>query len=495
MNNILILIILLLLVAAVAALWVRYRAERAAALQNAEESAALRIEREELQESLRQTESQLIEQRAAAERERAVAQAETARQLAAQQAESDKRMAAAQAQAEQRLAAAQAEIRIWSERFETQTAEREKLQKQFADHFRNLANDILEEKTRRFTDTNQKNIGELLRPLGENIERFRQRIEQEAAERKVLEAEIKRLHEMSNQVSREANNLATALRGNSKTQGDWGEMILETLLESSGLKRGIHFHVQEDFRTEEGNHVRPDVVLNLPGNKQMIIDSKVSLTAYAQYTEASDLGDEATRKSALAAHVASIRKHIDELAGKSYQRLTAASPDFVIMFVPTEPAFLTALQYDPKLWDDAYRKKVILSNPTNLFAILKIVDDLWRRDNQDRNALEIARQGGALYDKFVGFAENFLAVGDALGRTDKAYRAALGQLRDGSGNLIRRAENLRKLGVKATKKMPAPLAPAAEDPADADLEPQDNDIRNTATEGILSPAARAIENA
>lgn len=486
MNNILILIILLLLVAAVAALWVRYRAERAAARQSAEESAALRIEREELQETLRQTESQLIEQRAAAERERAVAQAETARQLAAQQAESDKRMAAAQAQAEQRLAAAQAEIRIWSERFETQTAEREKLQKQFADHFRNLANDILEEKTRRFTDTNQKNIGELLRPLGENIERFRQRIEQEAAERKVLEAEIKRLHEMSNQVSREANNLATALRGNSKTQGDWGEMILETLLESSGLKRGIHFHVQEDFRTEEGNHVRPDVVLNLPGNKQMIIDSKVSLTAYAQYTEASDLGDEATRKSALAAHVASIRKHIDELAGKSYQRLTAASPDFVIMFVPTEPAFLTALQYDPKLWDDAYRKKVILSNPTNLFAILKIVDDLWRRDNQDRNALEIARQGGALYDKFVGFAENFLAVGDALGRTDKAYRAALGQLRDGSGNLIRRAENLRKLGVKATKKMPAPLAPAAEDPADADLDPQENGT---------SPAAPSIENA
>ena len=257
-------------------------------------------------------------------------------------------------------------------------------------------------------------------------EKFRQRIEQEAAERKVLEAEIRRLHETSNQVSREANNLAAALRGNSKAQGDWGEMILETLLESSGLQKGIHFRVQEDFRTEEGAHVRPDVVLLLPGDKQMVIDSKVSLTAYA---------------------------------GKSYQKLTSASPDFVIMFVPNEPAFLVALQSDPKLWDDAYRRKVILSSPTNLFAILKIVDDLWRRDNQDRYALEIARQGGALYDKFVGFAENFLAVGDALGRTDKAYRAALGQLREGNGNLVRRAESLRKLGVKAAKKMPAALAP------------------------------------
>ena len=235
-------------------------------------------------------------------------------------------------------------------------------------------------------------------------------------------------------------------------------MILETLLESSGLQKGIHFRVQEDFRTEEGAHVRPDVVLLLPGDKQMVIDSKVSLTAYAAYAEA-DGADGSARKAALAAHVASVRKHIDELAGKSYQKLTSASPDFVIMFVPNEPAFLVALQSDPKLWDDAYRRKVILSSPTNLFAILKIVDDLWRRDNQDRYALEIARQGGALYDKFVGFAENFLAVGDALGRTDKAYRAALGQLREGNGNLVRRAESLRKLGVKAAKKMPAALAP------------------------------------
>lgn len=433
-----ILIILIVILAAVTvALLLWLRTERAAAQRTAAAAECLRSDREQLQAALHQTESQLVEQRAAA----------------------DRALAMAQSEADRRLAEAQAEIRIWSERYESQQAEREKLQKQFADHFRNLANDILEEKTKRFTDTNQKNIGDLLRPLGENIEKFRQRIEQEATERKVLESEIRRLHEMSNRVSREANNLAAALRGNSKTQGDWGEMILETLLESSGLQKGIHFRVQEDFRTEEGAHVRPDVVLALPDDKQMVIDSKVSLTAYASYVEAADEADETARKSSLAAHVASVRRHIDELAGKSYQKLTSASPDFVIMFVPNEPAFLVALQCDAKLWDEAYRKKVILSSPTNLFAILKIVDDLWRRDNQDRYALEIARQGGALYDKFVGFAENFLAVGDALGRTDKAYRTALGQLREGNGNLVRRAESLRKLGVKASKKMPAALAP------------------------------------
>lgn len=434
-----ILIVVLAVIALALLLWLR--AEHASSARAADENEALRTDAELLRR-------QLVEQRAAADRELAMAQAD----------------------ADRRLAEAGAEIRIWSERYESQQVEREKLQKQFADHFRNLANDILEEKTKRFTDTNQKNIGDLLKPLGENIEKFRQRIELEAAERKVLESEIRRLHEMSNQVSREANNLAAALRGNSKTQGDWGEMILETLLESSGLQKGIHFRVQEDFRTEEGLHVRPDVVLVLPDDKQMVIDSKVSLTAYANYVEAADEADESVRKAALAAHVASVRKHIDELAGKNYQKLTSSSPDFVIMFVPNEPAFLVALQCDAKLWDDAYRKKVILSSPTNLFAILKIVDDLWRRDSQDRYALEIARQGGALYDKFVGFAENFLAVGEALGRTDKAYRAALGQLRDGNGNLMRRAESLRKLGVKASKKMPAALTPLdGEDDMTAEL--------------------------
>ena len=222
-----------------------------------ERPVALRTEREQLQQHLQAAQAQLLEQRAEAERQQLLAAAEAERRLAEQRSETERRVTEVQAEADRRVAAAEADVRIWSERFQSQTAEREKLEKQFTDYFQNLANTIFEEKSRRFTDTNQKNIAELLKPFGEDIQRFRQRIEQEASERKVLEAEIKRLHEMSNQVSREANNLATALRGNSKMQGDWGEVTLVTLLENSGLQRGVHFRVQADYRTEEGNHVRP----------------------------------------------------------------------------------------------------------------------------------------------------------------------------------------------------------------------------------------------
>lgn len=358
------------------------------------------------------------------------------------------------------LAQARSQIAILSERIEAQTAmqqtqaaERAKLEEQFVHRFQNLANEILEDKSRRFTETNKSNIGEMLKPLGENIEKFRQRIEVESTARQLLEKEIERLYQMNNRLSSEANNLASALRGNNKMQGDWGEMILSTLLESSGLQKGIHFTIQESFRNEQGGNSRPDVVLNLPDNKRMVIDSKVSLKSYADYVAAED---KAASDIALAAHIQSVRSHINELGAKEYQKL-ADSLDFVIMFIPTEPALLVALQSDPKLWSDAYARKVILSSPTNLFAILKIVDDLWRRDSQDRNALEIARLGGALYDKFVGFAENFVAVGDALSKTEKLYNTSLGQLNQGKGNLVSRAEKLRELGVKTSKKMPRAL--------------------------------------
>lgn len=358
------------------------------------------------------------------------------------------------------LAQTRSQIAILSERIEAQTAmqqtqaaERTKLEEQFAHRFQNLANEILEDKSRRFTETNKSNIGEMLKPLGENIEKFRQRIEVESTARQLLEKEIERLYQMNNRLSSEANNLASALRGNNKMQGDWGEMILSTLLESSGLQKGIHFTIQESFRNEQGGNSRPDVVLNLPDNKRMVIDSKVSLKSYADYVAAED---KAASDIALAAHIQSVRSHINELGAKEYQKL-ADSLDFVIMFIPTEPALLVALQSDPKLWSDAYARKVILSSPTNLFAILKIVDDLWRRDSQDRNALEIARLGGALYDKFVGFAENFVAVGDALSKTEKLYNTSLGQLNLGKGNLVSRAEKLRELGVKTSKKMPRAL--------------------------------------
>lgn len=369
-------------------------------------------------------------------------------------------IAAERLAAAETLAQARSQIAILSERIEAQTAmqqtqaaERAKLEEQFVHRFQNLANEILEDKSRRFTETNKSNIGEMLKPLGENIEKFRQRIEVESTARQLLEKEIERLYQMNNRLSSEANNLASALRGNNKMQGDWGEMILSTLLESSGLQKGIHFTIQESFRNEQGGNSRPDVVLNLPDNKRMVIDSKVSLKSYADYVAAED---KAASDIALAAHIQSVRSHINELGAKEYQKL-ADSLDFVIMFIPTEPALLVALQSDPKLWSDAYARKVILSSPTNLFAILKIVDDLWRRDSQDRNALEIARLGGALYDKFVGFAENFVAVGDALSKTEKLYNTSLGQLNQGKGNLVSRAEKLRELGVKTSKKMPRAL--------------------------------------
>lgn len=332
--------------------------------------------------------------------------------------------------------------------------ERVAMSEQFTHKFNVLANEILENKSRTMSTQNSDTINAILRPFGEKIDKFRERIEQESKQRYALENEVKRLAELNMQMSREANNLTAALRGNSKSQGDWGEMILETLLENSGLKRDIHFRIQETIRDAQGQLLRPDVVLCLPDEKEVIIDSKVSLTAYVAYCESED---ELSAKRALAAHVLSVKSHITELGKKSYQKLVA-SPDFVIMFVPNEPAFLLALQGDSAIWDEAYQKGVILSSPTNLFAILRIVDDLWRRDSQSKNALEIARQGGDLYDKFVGFVETLSDVGRAIKRSDELYEKGISQLSSGAGNLVRRAETLRKLGVKASKKLPAQLS-------------------------------------
>ncbi len=240
-------------------------------------------------------------------------------------------------------------------------------------------------------------------------------------------------------------------------QGDWGEMILERMLESSNLRKGVHYFVQETFRDESGALVRPDITLTLPEGKRIVIDSKVSLTAWVDYAAAED---DAGREMALKRHVASVRGHINELHARNYQGAVADSPDFVIMFVPGEPAFMSALQADSSLWAEGYNKKVIISSPTNLFALLRIVDDLWKRDTQGRHALEIARQGGALYDKFVGFVASLEDVGRGLDRAQKSYDQAYKQLKDGRGNLVTSSEKLFKMGVKASKKLPAALVEA-----------------------------------
>ncbi|MDR2890642.1 MAG: DNA recombination protein RmuC [Alistipes sp.] len=325
--------------------------------------------------------------------------------------------------------------------------------------FRNLANDILEEKSQKFKETNRESLDLLLKPFRENLKDFRTRVEEiyteENRQQGSLKNELRNLLELNQRITRETSNLTSALKGSSKVQGDWGEMILERMLEASNLQKGVHYFVQENFKdAETGSNLRPDVTLTLPEGKRIVIDSKVSLTAYVGFSAAED---DAARAGFLREHVASMRRHINELHAKNYQGVVGDSPDFVIMFVPGEPAFLSALQADGGLWTEAYNKKVIVSSPTNLFALLKIVDDLWKRDNQSRHALEIARQGGALYDKFVGFVSSLEDVGRGLERAQKSYDQAYGQLRSGRGNLVVTSEKLRAMGVKAAKKLPAAL--------------------------------------
>lgn len=315
--------------------------------------------------------------------------------------------------------------------------------------FRNMANDILSERSVQ----NREAMDVLLKPFRDNIADFRERVERiyadENQQRGALRNELRNLQELNVRITTETTNLTRALRGNSKVQGDFGETILVRLLETSGLQQGVHFTVQENLKDAHGNNLRPDVILNLPDNKRIVIDSKVSLTAFAEHAGAEDA---AAMKHWLNEHVGSVRRHVGELGSKRYQDMVD-SPDFVIMFIPIEPAFMAAMQADPGIWEEAYRRKVIVSSPTNLFALLKIVDDLWKRDSQSRNAIEIAEEGGKMYDKFVGFVETLESVGRGLKSTSDSYERAMNQLSTGSGNLVGRTEKLRKLGVKASKEL------------------------------------------
>ncbi|MBK5721512.1 DNA recombination protein RmuC [Dysgonomonas sp. Marseille-P4677] len=328
--------------------------------------------------------------------------------------------------------------------------------------FQILANQILEEKTLRFTDVNKSNMEAILKPLNEKLVEFKTKVEEtydkESKQRFSLEERIRELVALNNQISEDANNLTKALKGNNKVQGNWGEMILESILEKSGLKKGEEYFVQEFITDENGNRVRneqqsymqPDIVVAYPGGRKIVIDSKVSLSAYVKYVEAE--ADD-VRLIAEKDHVVSIKQHIDELSRKSYQDYVE-SLDFVMMFIPNEPAYILAMQLDSGLWDYAYRKRILLISPTNLIASLKVVADLWKREYQSRNAIEIAKRGAALYDKFAGFVETLQDVGKNIERTQKSYDKAFSQLKEGNGNLIRQAEMLKELGVKAQKELP-----------------------------------------
>lgn len=354
---------------------------------------------------------------------------------------------------------------VFQEKLQTQKTEIGELKKQFNIEFENIASKILDEKTAKFTKVNQESLSMILKPLGENLDNFKKKVEEvyekESKERFSLGKEVEKLVLLNQKVSEEANNLTNALKGSSKVQGDWGQMILENILEKSGLVKDREYFVQEFlkdedgryWKNEDGSRMQPDVIIAYPDNRKVIVDSKVSLTAYTRYVSA-DQADE--QKRSIEEHLKSLRRHIDDLSGKNYQDFAPAL-DFVMMFVPNEPAYLLALQHDPDIWHFAYNKRILLISPTNLIAALKLLVDLWKREYQNRNAQEIARRGSILYDKFVGFVDSLTDVGINLGKAQKSYDIALGQLKEGQGNLVWQAEKLKELGVKGKKNLPASL--------------------------------------
>ncbi|EON76936.1 DNA recombination protein RmuC [Lunatimonas lonarensis] len=331
--------------------------------------------------------------------------------------------------------------------------------------FENLANRILEEKSRKFTLQNQENIERILHPLGKELESFRTKVQEtydrESKERFSLEQKVKELAELNRQIGDEARNLTNALKGNAKVRGNWGEAILETILQNSGLEPGRHYLVQEFLRDERGNYLRgpegnrmqPDVTIIYPDQRKVLIDAKVSLLAYEKFFHA-EL--ETERSLAQRDHLKAIKNHIDELSGKQYESYSNVL-DFVIMFVPLEAAYMTAVQTDAQLWEYAYKKRVLLISSSNLIAILKMIKDLWVRDDQSKNAMEIARRGGLLYDKFSSFVGNLEEIGKNLDRSSRAYEQAMNQLATGKGNLLSQAEKLRDLGVSAKNPLTAHL--------------------------------------
>lgn len=381
----------------------------------------------------------VIEQRAE-EAEQQVRQAESARE-------------------QERVLRVKAETQLEAERQSVadKVRSQEDMEKALREQFRNLAGDVLQEQSRRFKENNTESMNMILKPLKDNIADFRLRMEgifsHQTEQSGALKNELKRLMELNAQITTETTNLTNALKGNSKVQGDWGEVILQTILEKSNLIKGVHYDTQLNVKDEEGNNLRPDVVMYLPGDKQIIIDSKVSLTAYVNYVAAES---DAAARASMAAHVASVRQHVKELGSKQYQQYMQ-SPDFVIMFVPNEPAFLDALKEDNTIWSDAYEKKVIVSSPTNLFALLKIVADLWQRDEQTKNQEKIIKCGTTLYEQLVAFEDELLNVGASIVKAQENYDKALKRLRSGNNNIVRVGERLRDMGLPTVKRQNSKL--------------------------------------
>ena len=350
------------------------------------------------------------------------------------------------------------------EKLGEQKQEVEAMQKKLTVQFKNLANDLLEEKSKRFTDQNKVNLESILKPLGERIQAFEKQVadtNKESLERNVaLRTEVRKLNELNVQITKEAENLARAIKGDTKTQGNWGEFILESILEKSGLTKDREYHIQTSFVTDEGKRYQPDVVIKLPDNKHIIIDAKVSLVNYEHFFNAEQ---EIEQTVALKKHIQSIRKHIKELSEKNYQtQYDLKGLDFVLMFIPMEPAFSLAAQHDLGLFNEAYEKNIVLVSPTTLIATLRTIANIWKHEYQNQNALEIAQQGGALYDKFVGFVEDLKQLGRQMDLTQKSYVEAMKKLYEGKGNLVRRAQNIKTLGARTSKALDQQLLDRAD---------------------------------
>ena len=362
------------------------------------------------------------------------------------------------------LAKKEADFDSLLEKNKDQKQEVEQLQEKFTKEFENLANKILDEKSNKFTEQNKENMKNILTPLQDKIQLFEKKVEDTHKEsidyHAALRQQILGLREMNIQMSKETINLTKALKGDSKMQGNWGELVLERVLEKSGLEKGREYEVQQAFTTQDGNRVFPDVVINLPDGKKMIVDSKVSLTAYEKYINEED---EILKLGYLKEHVLSIKRHVEQLGNKNYHDLyQIESPDFVLLFIPIEPAFAMALNEDTTLYNKAFEKNIVIVTPATLLATLRTIDSMWTNQKQQENALEIARQAGALYDKFEGFVTDLIKIGKKIDETKIEYSSAMNKLVDGKGNLIVSVEKLKKMGAKAKKALPENIINKAE---------------------------------
>ena len=327
--------------------------------------------------------------------------------------------------------------------------------------FQDVAKELLAEQSRTMRETNELRMSEIVKPLTQNLESLKRSIDgyktEQVSYAAALKQQIKDLSDMNRNIGQEAKELTLALRGDSKVQGDWGEMMLKQILDMSGLQEGVNYETQMTretdgtvLKTEDGARMRPDVVFFMPDNKRLIIDAKTSLSAYVDYVNAAD---DDTRSDALRRHLLSVRKHVDELASKNYQSIKD-SADFVMMFIPNEPAYMLAMSSDASLWEYAYKRQVVMVSPSHLISVVKLISQLWARDNQSKNAIAIAEEAGKMYDKLVGFIADLDAVGKALENAQKAHSDAKKKLFDGRGNLVGRAQKVKELGAKASKLLP-----------------------------------------